>query len=546
MPAQFSGSSVAAFELKRVASVDTPLTCSCLLPAPLLPKSESGGLSAQSSASPYCAADRRPALCFLAASYELTSSSPLAALPAAPEVSDGSEAAGLRHVGECAFYQCVVAGDGEVVGETEVQVQRCTSALPGVFSLVSAPSSFFRTVAPLSAAHEPPCIMLACTDGSVRVLDPITLSPVVDPLRDLHAEMLTSCTALHCPTPHLLCSAHTGAVFLYAIAERRVAQELEGHEFDAWCTAILPTGGWWSAAPASPWANGSGGDNDTAGEAEACPMPARDSANALLASGGDDGYCKLYDTRTNPSRAVSCTRFDTGVVSITPVLDTSGGLSTAHTTPYLLVGTYGESISLIDVRSMRRPVAQRGGLGGGVWRTSRCLLPLWDSGAAVSDGAATVADDDGNVNLSLLLASARANYRHSEVKRPCAVQNLSCGWVNTANVLVVPLMQRGAALLPYDVRASAEEVFGHADVPLAYFYGEAVESDSEAAPSATHIPTLTDKSLVYDAAVLRPLGWSDFRGAGAAADWSAAVVATVSFYEKRLDVWTVAARQPRV
>lgn len=541
MAAQVRSLSTVTLELNRVASVDTTCTCNCLLAAPCSPSSEPGGLSAQPSAAPDGDKVQRPALRFLAASYELKAASSSATAPAPTEVSDGGEAAGPRHVGECALYQCVASEDGEAADEASLHVQRRTAALPGVFDAVLVPSSFFSTAALLSAADAALCIMLACTDGSVRVLDPFTLSPVVDPLRDLHAEMLTSCTALHCPTPHLLCSAHTGSVYLYSLAERCVTQELEGHEYDAWCTAMLPTGGWWPAASASLPSNGGCSDHEHIdGEAEAVHMPARASTSALLASGGDDGYCKLYDMRTNPSRAVSRSRFGAGVVSITPVLDTLDGLSAAHATPYLLVGSYDESISLVDVRSVRRPVAQRGGLGGGVWRTSRCLLPLWDSGAAVSDNFGAAAGDGGNLNLSLLLASARTGCCRRGAKRPCTMQSLANGWANTSNVLVLPLMQRGVALLPYDVRASAEEVFGNADVPLTYFYNEAAESDSEAVPGAPLIPTLTDNTLVYDAAVLRPLDRIDSHGAETAVDRSAAVVATVSFYERRIDVWTVA------
>ncbi|KAG5512485.1 hypothetical protein GH5_08451 [Leishmania sp. Ghana 2012 LV757] len=539
MPVQFSSSSAVKFNLKRVASVDTPLTCNCLLAASLSPPSASGDSPTPCSAAPESAAVRRPALGFLAASYELTSSSPSTAAPAASEVDDGADATGPRHIGECAFYQYVATGDGKEADGSAVQVRCCTSALPGVFDLVSMPSSFFSFAAPFSASNASPCIVMACTDGSVRVLDPSTLSPVVDPLRGVHERTLTSCTALCCPAPHLLCSAHTGAVFLYSLAERRVTRELEGHEYDAWCTAMLPTGGWWSAAPAHPHANGSCSDSDDTGnEAGTAHMPTGASTSVLLASGGDDGYCKLYDIRANPSRAVNRLRFDAGVVSITPVLDTTDGLSAAHTTPYLLVGSYDGCISLIDVRRMRCPVAQRSGLGGGVWRTSRCLLPLWDSGAAVSDDVGAVLGDNGDVNLSLLLATATTDYHRSDVKRPCATHTITSGWVNTTNVLVLPLMQRGAALLPYNVRASAEGVFGSADVPLTYFYGDASYGDSEAALT----PALTDSTLVYDAAVLRPLDWADLCGA----DRSAAAVATVSFYERRIDVWAAEAVPQRV
>ncbi|KAG5512134.1 hypothetical protein JKF63_07601 [Porcisia hertigi] len=543
------GTRPAALELKWVASVDTPLTCNCLLAAPLSPCSAPGSLSPQNSVTPEGSAVRDSELCFFAASYELTSSSGLAAVPNVSEVRDVVESGDPRHVGDCALYQCLAAGEKVVAGGTLVEVQRCTSALPGVFDLVSVPLGFFGIEAPVSSADAPPCVMMACTDGSVRVLDPFKLSPLMDPLHGLHPEMLTSCTPLHCPTPHLLCSAHTGAVFLYSLAERVVTQELEGHEYDAWCTAMLPTGGWCSDAPlASREKSRHGAGDDANSEAEAGLMLTSDRrTSVLLASGGDDGYCKLYDMRTNTSRAVSRTRFDAGVVSITSVLNTLDGLATAHTTPYLLVGSYDESISLMDVRAMRRPVAQRGRLGGGVWRTSRCLLPLWDSGVPAPDTVRAVAGgDEGDVNLSLLLASAKAHCPRSELKRPRATQMIANGWVNTANVLVLPLMQGGAALLPYDVQASAEEVFGNGSVPLTYFYAEGAEGNSEAMPSATAFPKLTDNTLVYDAAVLRPLDWTDSSGASTAEDKSAAVLATVSFYEKRIDVWTVTVGPPRV
>jgi diphthine methyl ester acylhydrolase len=468
---------------------------------------------------------------FHVASYELLSA-------AAPTTAASLAGNSPHHVGECATYAYVARTRDNV--RDVLQLQHSTStrggapSLPGVFDLVAVPSSFTAACRPISAAAAH-CLVVACTDGSVRLLDPFTLTDVVAPYANVHAEMITSCTPLymgggHCApgpaAPHLLCSAHTGAVVLYSLAERSVTQELEGHEFDAWCTAVQPMGGWWTTPAPLPSNELSASDETGSSGSRSCGAAAAEvgeapTTAALLASGGDDGLCKLYDVRCDCRRATGRMRFDAGVVSITPVLDTDCHDAAAAATPYFLVGSYDESIALVDVRSMRRPVARRKALGGGVWRTSRALCPLWRT-ATVRQRATW-----SNANLQLMVdalvttesPTTTAATSPSALPRPC-------GWVNTSNVLVLPLMQRGAALLPYDVRAAAEEVFG--DAPLTYFFAEEGDNNGGTAVSFFH-PALTKHSLVYDAAVLRP----------SADDDTPAVVATTSFYERRIDVWSV-------
>ncbi|KAK7198043.1 hypothetical protein NESM_000759900 [Novymonas esmeraldas] len=452
--------------VRHAASIDTALTCNCLLPVSYPPP--------PSDAARDVSAEDAPLLRLLTASYELS------ATPCTSAGDAGSGGGGAAHVGECALYECVgTFGDAHSRCAAPPLLQR-TSGLPGVFDAVAAPSSLFGV-----AGGGGRCALLACTDGSVRAVDTATLQPVAAPLSGLHAEMLTSCTPFCDAAPQLLCSAHTGTVFTCAVDGGGVTRQLEGHDYDAWCTATLPTSGSWSASSAQEETGGGGAD-------------------VLLASGGDDGVCKLYDTRTDPSRATSRTRFDAGVTSITPVFDTrggGGGAGTAHATPYFIVGSYDESIALLDARSMRRPVARRCGLGGGVWRTSRCLHPRW---------------------------------RADDTAAAAAAPMPACSWVNTHNVLVLPLMQGGAALLPYDVHAAAEVVFGgEADDPLVCLYAAADEGG---------VAALTEHTLIYDTAVLRPLDCTAVGETGRpAAAAAAAVVATVSFYERRVDVWTVTA-----
>lgn len=389
-------------------------------------------------------------------------------------------------------------------------------------------------------------LLSACTDGSVRLSDPRTLV-TVRTFASIHDEMLTSCTPFlpsslsSSSSPlHLLCTAHTGAVLVYSVAEERVVHRLEGHEFDAWCGAVMPTAHTTTTATA-------------VGETR----PVCDASQPLLLSGGDDGLMKLYDMRAGYA-ACGRARFDAGVIHIAPVVSTTrtvvssgpargGGLGVGSPmevvsgpTPYVLVGSYDESISLMDTRFLKRPVARREGLGGGVWRCNRCIFPFYPSHHSdTSDGdGGTAAAAMPTSNLALAEACMAVENSFGWEEDSSVNSALSPAWavyssggggvVSEANTLVLPLMQRGAALLSYNIRASEDRVFG---APR-YFYKSNDADDSENDTSALTDARVSGECIVYDAAVLGLSGGGD--GVTATAR-----IATCSFYEKRIDVWSV-------
>lgn len=189
-------------------------------------------------------------------------------------------------------------------------------------------------------------------------------------------------------------------------------------------------------------------------------------------------------------------QFDAGVVSIAPIrrvgedvyrtplrtlypatattTTTAGGggaaaavaslfVSQTTSTPYVLVGSYDESLSLLDLRklsstaSFHSPmhrqrfvssasggagvIARREGLGGGVWRVQRGLFSF-----------TSCADQPGGGADSSGLAASSTD------------ESLTSGWVSERNALVLPLMQGGAGLLRYNVLAPASEVFSSAPI----------------------------------------------------------------------------------
>lgn len=573
------------FQIRHIGSVQTKLTTNCLLPSidtecarERVPLGGNTDQVASSTASEGCHACDRDAV-FHAAAYQLEHPAPAAPSDSSSSSSSSRETAasnesrctateqatttatpaGPLYHGSCSIFSCSVndsaakdGSDGEAVrlpkkrsdnagseagrqsaravsqGQEDVADRRpgcAASHFPGVFDMICVPRFFFSpsTTTPLDDAVDlTPCLLLSCTDGSLRVLDASTLAPTIAPITGIHASMLTSATPFYGPAswpssaaaapppsddegvaavaPYCLCTAHTGAVVVCDIAERHVVAELEGHEYDAWCSSLLLTGGW--------------------REANTAAAPSA-TADCLLASGGDDGYLKLYDLRLSGSRATQKMRFGAGVVSITPVLDTrtmagdAAAAAVAYSTPYLLVGSYDESISLVDMRYPRRPVAQRGGLGGGVWRTSRCLY----STPALPGG--------GGANRQLLLGGGDGR------------------WVSHRNTLVLPLMHGGAALLPYDCYAASEEVFAVGGAGLTSFYSTD-HHDPAAKDSASQLPIsgrdrLSEDTLIYDVAVVA----RSCRCPPAVVEREREmVVATTSFYEKRIDLWSVAAPPP--
>lgn len=478
--------------LHHLATYRTPLPCNCLLP---------GVGAATAGETPEMATPILHGGCYelrpAAASSEKDGSAHSDA-----DQSGGGTAAYRGQVGQLRLAAGRV--DGDNMGD--LTWQGAAADLPGVFDLTTVARRDVVTVSALIgvAENQEHLLLAACTDGSARLLCPLSLQ-CCHVFEGIHTEMLTSSTPLLASGPSralmLLCSGHQGDVVLFDAAARDVCMRLEGHEYDAWCTAVLPMSPS-SVSPTSSAVNAAEGGCDATTSA-AVPVPF-DADEVRLMSGGDDGMLKVYDARRVGAGAVQRMRFDAGVVSITPVLRTfassgssSHGGGCVTPTPYCLVGSYDESISLVDVRQLSRPVAQRGRLGGGVWRTSRVLNPLFTRPAVADDRA-----ELGSASSAMLGLMERSHVGSAAG---------SCGWVNETNVLVLPLMQRGAALVGYDVLAPAAEVFSS---EVFYF-----EED------------VADDALVYDTAVLPA-------PASACAD-EGPVVATCSFYERRIDLWRV-------
>ncbi|KAG8344639.1 hypothetical protein ERJ75_001407800 [Trypanosoma vivax] len=191
---------------------------------------------------------------------------------------------------------------------------------PGIFDLIVA-----------DGGHS---LLATCTDGSVRLLR-FEEGLYKHSMFHVSDTMVTSCSPLYgsCGSGAAmckwLCTAHLGSVVFYDACSETVVMKLEGHDYDAWCSAS--------------------GSQDTA------------------LTGGDDGAMKWWDTRAG-CKSVGKMRFDAGVVSISPVTECN-----TATTTYALVGSYDEKLYLVDSRCNKGPLSSIA-LGGGVWRCSRQML----------------------------------------------------------------------------------------------------------------------------------------------------------------------------
>ncbi|KAH9593216.1 hypothetical protein LSM04_000002 [Trypanosoma melophagium] len=194
-------------------------------------------------------------------------------------------------------------------------------------------------------------------------------------------------------------------------------------------------------------------------------------------SGGDDGLLKWWDLRSG-KKALRKMQFDAGVVSIAPV--TEGEVATTLS----LVGSYDEHLYIVDARLPKEPLASID-LGGGVWRCSRQLFPKG------------------------LPSESRISMEHY-------------GWVHPSNVLAIPVMQRGVALVTYNIGASEEKM----TTLLGYIHDDKNLSQDDGLP---------DNALFYDCAVLHR---------GFACDTSSgihdtAALLTCDFYNKNVALWNI-------
>lgn len=425
---------------------------------------------------------------------------------------------------------------------------------PGVFDMLWAPSAWYPSS---GEAERRPSLVLACTDGRVRVVMAKENDVVKQPYftstytsSALSEYMLTSATPVLVPRSGLgsslyyLCTTHTGAVMLHSAEDfsssPAATTMLSSHAYDGWCGAGFALD--WEEVPPL-WKERDDGmtlcKGEAAGGGEGCS-----SFTPLLATGGDDGVLQLFqayqETAVEEKEGGNytvwhCDRrcsFDAGVVSIAPIRRAPAELyrSSLHSlyfpasasstpspmsraslpvsssaTPYLLVGSYDESLTLVDVRRMNSKgslascsVARKENLGGGVWRVTRGLFAMTEQ----KEAAATVAP----------------------------------GWVSQRNALVLPLMQGGAGLLSFDVLASQDAVFGDV-VPLPADH----RSEGKSVSPIHFGPPLAETEqqqevLVYDTAVL---GLKRCHTSPEVSDGTVEFqLCTASFYEKRVDLLT--------
>ena len=220
-------------------------------------------------------------------------------------------------------------------------------------------------------------LLVSCTDGALRRVERDTGN--VASTIAVDKEMLTS----GCAVPgggscsDYVCSAHLGQVHHAVMndgGECSTVRSWSGHEFDAWCVASISTSD-----------QGSG---------------------QVIFTGGDDGFLRMWDLRTpnsSPTDAAGKMRYDAGVVTIfMPGQQQQSRTSSIGS--MMLVGSYDESLYLVDPRSMKRPLASVK-VGGGAWRCRPLQLELGDDGselvvcAAMQGGATVVSIQPGSMRV---------------------------------------------------------------------------------------------------------------------------------------------------
>ncbi|ORC84945.1 uncharacterized protein TM35_000391190 [Trypanosoma theileri] len=314
---------------------------------------------------------------------------------------------------------------------TSTTTDSVTDILPGIFDLTCCSDG----------VH----LMTSCTDGAVRLFG-FEEGFLKESVYPVHNTMLTSCSPFYLSGGEMvtkakwLCTAHQGAVLVYDAITMNVVCNLEGHDYDAWCSATIDT--------------------------------------EISLSGGDDGLLKWWDLRSD-SKAIRKMQFGAGVVSIAPV--TEGGVATTLS----LVGSYDEHLYIVDSRLPKEPLTSIN-LGGGVWRCSRQLF---------REG---------------LPSESKTSMEHY-------------GWVHPSNVLAIPVMQRGVALVSYNINASEENM----TTLLGYLHNEKNHSEEDGLP---------ENALFYDSAVLHR-GFTCDTNTDIHDD--TATVVTCDFYNKKVALWNV-------
>nr|CCD12019.1 unnamed protein product [Trypanosoma congolense IL3000] len=196
-------------------------------------------------------------------------------------------------------------------------------------------------------------------------------------------------------------------------------------------------------------------------------------------TGGDDCMLRLHDVRVGGGSLVGEMRFDAGVVSVSPISKCGNSATTLS-----LVGSYDEHLYLVDLRFTKQPLTSVS-LGGGVWRCSRQLL---------------------RDQLTPEAKAAMHRFR----------------WVQEANVLAVPVMQGGVALVRYDVTSDEGEIF----TLLGHLHQSGSGSECDAG--------LCGDALFYDCAVL-----PDRDCCSEPTRKGSVSIVACDFYKKTVSLWQV-------
>jgi len=240
------------------------------------------------------------------------------------------------------------------------------------------------------------------------------------------------------------------------------------------------------------------------------------SGGNVLYSGADDCRFRGWDLRgptVGPRSAVFSDESSHGM----GVCSIASHPSRAHV---LATGSYDESVRLWDTRNLRKPVlVAEHALGGGVWRVR------WNNG----DEAGATPPAGKSKRDSLLCAAMHNGFAVVDVDFAFAASDDGAQAAAAGEKDELPSRLAAASIEPV-VDAAAAPAAGAAAFPTG-------ASLSTVATYKAH------QSLAYGADwCAQPCSWLRRDAAAAAAEpqgLSTEVIATCSFYDKQLDVWSV-------
>jgi diphthamide biosynthesis protein 7 len=203
-------------------------------------------------------------------------------------------------------------------------VRRYDAASASLVDVHAMPSA----VLDLKVSCDERAIACALSDGSVALLDAASMSASASLTRSNAALALAlavewSDRKAHCAGErHLAASYSDGFVALFDANRGTAVHEWKAHDAEAWTVAYD------------------------------CWQP------AVVMSGADDSRFKVWDVRAGLDTPTSVLRYDMGVTAVQ---------SHTQREHVVAVGSYDESVTILDLRAVREPLARHAS-GGGVWR----------------------------------------------------------------------------------------------------------------------------------------------------------------------------------